>query len=304
MSGKRKRRSGGHEEESEERWLITYADMITLLMAFFIMMYSMSMVDLRKFDDLKGSMARVFGGGGMGAGAGEVSVAGSGLLEGRLGLLDGGVGRQPQSNSSIMSEIQRQMDSNLSEELRDSVRLSESGNRVTVSMQANSVTFRRGEASLTPQARQILSQIGSALRDLDSQLLVEGHTCDLPINTARFPSNWELSAARANNVMVFLIRSCDIPPGRISTASFAATRPLSPNTCEEHRKRNRRVDIVLLRDESGPAEQTQSGAGTAQAPDVALFQNIQIMPPMNLAAEYYAREAKRAMTGGEAQEGH
>jgi len=299
LSSKRKHRSGGgHEEESEERWLITYADMITLLMAFFIMMYSMSMVDLKKFEDMKSTMGRIFGGGGLGAGAGEVSAAGAGLLEGQLGLLDGEGGWQSQSNASLMEEIERQMDSGLSEELRDSVQLSESGNRVTVSMQANSVTFRRGEAALTPESRQILIRIGMALKNMGAPLLVEGHTCDLPISTARFPSNWELSAARANNAMVFLIRSCDIPPGRIATASFAATRPLSPNTSKAHRRRNRRVDIVLLRDEAGEGESPQSGPGAS------VLERFPAMPPMSLAAEYHAREAERSTTGHDPQEGH
>ncbi len=297
MSSKRKHRSGGgHEEESEERWLITYADMITLLMAFFIMMYSMSMVDLKKFEDMKSTMGKIFGGGGLGAGSGEVAAAGSGVLEGRLGLLAGEGGWQSQSNSSVVAEIKRLMESGLSEELRDSVGVSADGNRVTVSMQANSVTFRRGEAGLTPQARQILTQIAQALQEMDEPILVEGHTCDLPIHTARFPSNWELSAARANNVMVFLIRSCDMPPGRIATASFAATRPLSPNTSEAHRRRNRRVDIVLLRDEPDRAASAQSG--------FAPIRGFQIMPPMSLAAEYHAREAERAATGADPQEGH
>lgn len=298
LSGKRKRRSGGEEEENAERWLLTYADMITLLMAFFIMMYSMSMVDLKKFEDLKFTMGRIFGGGGLGAGKGEVSAAGSGLLEGRLGLLDGEGGWQSQSNSSVVKEIKRLMESGLSEELFEAVTVSETGNRVTVSMRANSVTFRRGEAILTPQARQILTQIGLAVKKMGAPLLVEGHTCDLPIHTARFPSNWELSAARANNAMVFLIRNCAIAPGRITTASFAATRPLSPNTNEANRSRNRRVDIVLLRNESGQASSAESGSGAAP------LRGYPVMPPMSLAAEYHAREAERAASRDDLKEGH
>ena len=132
-------------------------------------------------------------------------------------------------------------------------------------------------------------------------MLVEGHTCDLPINTPQFPSNWELSAARACAVMVFLIRQCEIAPEHISATGYGATRPRVPNTSEANRRRNRRVDIVIVPDESMPG--SRSGAIEATGCDEvagqhtgAIFEPIQIMPPMTLAAEWQRRQAGAATT--------
>jgi len=308
---RQKRRRGGGEEHHDERWLITYADMITLLMAFFIMMYSMSVVDLKKFEQLSGSVGHAFGGGGLGAGSGEVAAAGRGLLEGRQGLVDEAGGWGEDKASSVVDLISDQMDASLPAGLRGTVELTQSRERITVSMQANAVIFPIGEATLTPQACQILTRLGSVLADLDSRIIVEGHTCDLPINTPQFPSNWELSTARASAVTIFLVRHCRLQPERIATVGYAATRPKVPNTSARNRARNRRVDIIIPTGNSHadePARGTAPSSSGRSRPSSAAPAPISIMPPLSLATQYHTIHntalADEPHTGGRLEEDH
>jgi hypothetical protein len=168
---------------------------------------------------------------------------------------------------------------------------------VTISLRTNSVTFRLGEAWLTEEVRRILAVLGPSLRESRASLLIEGHTCDLPINTARFPSNWELSAQRATNVMVYLIRNCEISADHICAVGYADTRPLAPNGSASGRMRNRRVDIVVLSEEDAPrrraaAEETSlktEGHESVKLPPV------QLMRPIDLRARYHQHTGRRAV---------
>ncbi len=250
MSGKRKRRSGEDQEENLERWLLTYADMITLLMAFFIMMYAMSVVDLHKFQELAGAMGTTFGGGRSASPfAGAAASGGPSFLGGGAGLLDGAVPGSVVGSASLANRITQQVKQNLPDELKDAVEVVQSDGRVTLRLKETRVLFPRGTATLTAQAQRILREIGAVLYEVPFQLRVEGHTCDMPIHTREFPSNWELSAARAASVMAFLIRRARISPLRIVAAGYGSTRPLAPNDSEAHRQRNRRVDVVVLSDQ-------------------------------------------------------
>ncbi len=250
MSLKQKRHSQAHEEENEERWLITYADMITLLMAFFIMMYAMSVVDLKKFQDLSGAMGHVFGGARESSPfPGEVTGGGASLLPGGTGLLDGSMPGSVVGSASLANRITEQVKQNLPDDLSDLVDVVHSDNRVTVRLKEASVLFPLGRATRSSQARRILREIGAVLYDVPYSLRIEGHTCDLPIHTYEYPSNWELSATRAASVMAYLIRQARISPLRVSARGLGDTQPLVPNDLPSRRARNRRVDIVILSDE-------------------------------------------------------
>jgi len=108
------------------------------------------------------------------------------------------------------------------------------------------VLFDIGRAELRPRAKHILSKVGAIVRNMPNEIAVEGHTCDLPIRTQQFPSNWELSTARATTVVRFLIDHAGIAPRRVSASGYADSRPLAPNDSEARRVSNRRVDIVIL----------------------------------------------------------
>lgn len=123
-------------------------------------------------------------------------------------------------------------------------RIDERGFIVSIS---NRVLFDSGRATLKtdPEAINILKQIAQALRSIENYAIVEGHTDNVPISTAKFPSNWELSTARAVTIVKFLIKN-GVPPTRLGAAGYGEYRPLVPNTTEENRQKNRRVDIVVL----------------------------------------------------------
>jgi chemotaxis protein MotB len=125
--------------------------------------------------------------------------------------------------------------------------------------------FDLGQADLKPEARAILDNVASILRSLPNPIRVEGHTDNLPINTYRFPSNWELSTARATTVVRYLAEKHGIPPDRLSAAGYGEWRPVAPNDTPEHRAQNRRVDIVVLRTDLAKQEplggSAQKGGG-------------------------------------------
>lgn len=285
----------GDEQENAERWLITYADMITLLMAFFIMMYAMSVVDVRKFEALAHAMGTAFGSGA--PDLATVRAANTGILgEGHAvvargaGAVLGSAGNRATLVNALRSELRRE----LPRRLGDAVQVIYSGGTVTVRLKADTVIFAAGSATLTEEARDILDAIGPALRSVGAPLRVEGHTCDLPIRTERFPSNWELSAQRAANVMAYLVRTAGVPAEQISAAGFADTRPLVANTDEAARRRNRRVDIVIADVPSadpggggtGRGDEGPSGAATLH------LKPIRLCPPIDLEARHreYVRQ--------------
>ncbi|MFI5177786.1 MAG: flagellar motor protein MotB, partial [Vicinamibacterales bacterium] len=122
-------------------------------------------------------------------------------------------------------------------------------------------SFSVGSTDLSEAARAILDDLGAALMDVGNKVLVEGHTDDVPIRTARFASNWELSTARATTVIAYLLEHFAIRPERLSAAGYAEFHPRVPNASAENRARNRRVDIVILRP-SPPAPIAASRAKT------------------------------------------
>jgi chemotaxis protein MotB len=144
--------------------------------------------------------------------------------------------------------------------LAQAVARADEGGLVAVHQEARGVVislpeagaFPTGQADLSQSARRVIRELAAVLASEAGEIRVEGHTDDVPIATSRFASNWELSAARATEVIRFLIAQGDIAPARLSAAGYGEFRPLAPNTSIDARARNRRVDIVILRNlESG-----------------------------------------------------
>ena len=117
---------------------------------------------------------------------------------------------------------------------------------LVISLVSDNLLFPVGEADLRPPALAILDCISELLRDVPNDIMIEGHTCSLPIHTSRYPSNWELSAARACAVVHYLIDRWDIDPVRLAATGYADSRPVAPNDTEEQRVFNRRVQIIIL----------------------------------------------------------
>ncbi|MCK4371552.1 MAG: flagellar motor protein MotB [candidate division Zixibacteria bacterium] len=219
------------DQEDFGRWLLTYADMITLLLALFIVMYSMSRVDAKRF--------------------GKMAEALNGILKGGHSMLKNHGEEQFKTGHGVLKlgdlrMIQRQVEEQFKTKERGEEVLTEVTERGLVVHIVESALFDVASADLQPRAMELLDLIYEEIKDTPNHIRVEGHTDDLQINTARFPSNWELSGARATEVVRYFIDEHDMPPGRISALGYGEYRPIRPNNSIENRATNRRVDIVVL----------------------------------------------------------
>lgn len=232
---------GGHDGGGSLRWLLTYADMITLLMAFFIMMYSMSVINIAKFQAAAISIRSGFGGSTKGQGRsilgtnGQVSVKPSPIAGDTTGVAWQII--KPVHDYVKQTPL-----------LKKTVQMFVDRRGIVLRLCSDKVMFRPGSADILPQAFPILSKIAGVIHTVPNAVRVEGHTCNLPTNSDLYPSNWELSTTRATNVVRFLIDKQRVPPNQLSATGYADTRPLVPNDSEEHRGVNRHVDFIIVTD--------------------------------------------------------
>lgn len=224
------RRRKSDEHENLDRWLLTYADLITLLLAFFVVMYSMSQVDAKKFGKMAEALNGVLKGGDSAIKTEtEGSKTGHGLLQ--LGNL---------------KMIQQQIEERFKQIDRQGEIKSELTERGLVVHIMESALFGEASADLKTRALEILDLIADKVRLLPNHVRIEGHTDDRPINTVVYPSNWELSSARATSVVRYFSGIHGVAPDRISALGYGEYRPIRPNNSIENRAQNRRVDIVIL----------------------------------------------------------
>jgi chemotaxis protein MotB len=224
------RRKKLEDKENLDRWLLTYADLITLLLAFFIVMYSMSQVDRKKFGKMTEALNSVLRGGqSILKYQLEPSTKGHGLL--KLGNL---------------RMVQQKIEERFKQLGRNEVLQTEITERGLVIHVLESALFDVGSATLKPRALEVLDLIADQVKGRPNHIRVEGHTDDRPINTLVFPTNWELSSRRATAVVRYYAENHSIPPDRISALGYGEYRPVRPNNTIENRARNRRVDVVIL----------------------------------------------------------
>jgi len=227
----RKRRSKTELSSNQERWLLTYADMITLLLAFFIVMYSMSQIDAKKF--------------------GKMAEALNGVLRGGESILAKYTEEQLKKGHGVLKLGSLRMIQNLIEKRFEKVgrlgdvqtELTERGLVVHI---MESALFEPGSAVLKGRAMEILDLVAEDVVGRPNHVRIEGHTDDQQISTPVYPSNWELSSARATEVVRFFVNNYNIPPDQVSALGYGEFRPIRPNNSIENRAFNRRVDIVIL----------------------------------------------------------
>lgn len=224
------RRRRKDEDLQGGTWLTTYADMVTLLLCFFVLLFAFSEVDAGPFQSIIRSLQR-----GLGILQGGTNVIGQDAAVIAPGDL---AGRQ-------LNEIFDRLAAYLEQQAIPGISLDMDERGVTIRF-ADQVFFDLGKADLKPEAIRILDNIAPLLRDLPNPIRVEGHTDNWPIRTAQFPSNWELSVHRATNVVRYLIEEKGFDPQKLSAVGYAEYRPLRPNDTAENRALNRRVDIVIM----------------------------------------------------------
>lgn len=240
MQYRRARRKFDDEAENHERWLISYSDFITLLFAFFVVMYAISAVNIGKYRVFSDALGDAFGGKGA---AQPVLTEVPNLpipnpaLKRRTELL-----RKEQTQ---MSKLAQDLLSTLAPLVKEGkVRVTQNSRGVSVEINA-SVLFDPGEASLTPDSVEALRAVASLLKADSHNVQVEGHTDNQPIRNARYPSNWELSAVRASSVVRLFI-DAGVTPGRLTAVGLSDNVPVAANNTAEGRARNRRVAVTIL----------------------------------------------------------
>jgi chemotaxis protein MotB len=264
--GRRGRRGGhghGEEHENDERWLLTYSDMITLLMALFMVLFSISSVNTSKFESLQRAMQDAFSGKILSGGK-SIQQTGSETQAERPAAsppipaiqaitqqLDAAKKSSSQSSAKENEDfkaLKQKIDSYAREHgLTAKLETTVARRGLVIRLLTDKVLYDSGTATLNPSATPLLDRIASLLRtEFDHPIVVEGHTDDQAIANARFPTNWELSTARATAVVRFLIRD-HVAPGRLGASGYGAMHPLTSNATAAGRSRNRRVEIVLTR---------------------------------------------------------
>lgn len=266
---------------SHERWLVSYADFITLLFAFFTTMYAISTVDVQKMGKMVTSVrasfdAGIFNSGSTalallpGSGAGSMKLKTEDLIENVTAAREGqirdraiqslkdlktnlmpageraagtGAAKAGKSLGDLKRQIEALVGSDAMRKGKVQTRLDPRGLIVSLGEVG---FFDSGSDQIKPEGVSLLDTIATSLVGLDNHIRVEGHTDNVPIKNSRFPSNWELSTSRATNIVAHLITSVGLPPQRLSAAGYSEFRPIAANDSAEGRARNRRVDIIVL----------------------------------------------------------
>ena len=222
-----------HEEHVDETWLIPYADMLTLLLALFIVMFAMSQTDNAKFRKVSEQFNIIFS-------------SGTGVLE------QEGSGDTPLENSSIIEEDKMtEVKLSLEEEIRskgynDKVKVELNKDGLNISIQ-DAASFNSGDAEVLKEFSPLLLQISTMIKKLDNDIKVVGHTDNVPIHNEKFNSNWDLSSMRAINVMKFMIDTGKLNASKFSIQAYGEQMPKFDNSTVDGRAKNRRVEIVLVR---------------------------------------------------------
>jgi len=259
-----RRRRRDDEEPSEDRWLVSYADFITLLFACFTTLYAISTIDVQKMGKMVVSMRASFDNNlftpgshtlSLSSGPGSspssreilrtVDLRGANTKEMALPRIQD-IKREVLSGEKALGRLKRSLEELLSADImRGRVQAHIEPRGLIVSLGEGGV-FDSGSDQIKPEGKTILDTIASSLVSLDNQIRIEGHTDDVPIRNSKFPSNWELSTARATAMISYLITEFGLRPEMLSAAGYAEYRPAASNDTEEGRARNRRVDIVVL----------------------------------------------------------
>ncbi|HSH97613.1 MAG: flagellar motor protein MotD [Methylophilaceae bacterium] len=277
-----------HEDEHEnhERWLVSYADFITLLFAFFVVMYSISSVNQGKYKQLTSSLGSAFSGDisprvGPQANNGDISPKSNSRYSSiiqplKLNQLHSDKQRRERENMAVLAN---KLANSLGQLINDGkLRVVQNNRGIRIDIH-DTLLFTPGSAELSPAAKQPLTEIANFLKESTNQIQVEGHTDNVPIHTDQFFSNWELSAMRAT-ALVRLFTESNIAESRLSAAGYGSAQPIADNATPEGRAKNRRVSIMILYSD---ANQSNSDNGEivpdrvpaqpeSKAPDQALSQ--------------------------------
>lgn len=283
MARKKKQKHG--EEEGGEAWLLPYSDLMTLLLAVFIVLFAVSKIDQTKAEEISNSFKSM-----MTANQGIISKGGNSFVKPNIninptnnsgqtgntgnenGVTSGDVsGETAEEDNQVskeelekflgktelkdMIELKGKLDEMFQEaELEDTISTNIDLRGLVVTLN-NAILFDSGSADIKPEYADSLIKIGDMINKVDNHIRVEGHTDNRPIVTAIYPSNWELSAARATRVVRLFISKCNVPPEKVVAVGYGEYKPIASNSTEAGRKKNRRIDIIILSEKYNELEE-------------------------------------------------
>jgi chemotaxis protein MotB len=256
MAGKKKKAAGA------PTWMVTFADMMALLLCLFVLLLSFSEMDVAKFKVMAGEMEQAFGLALKSKLTGMIEFRGTpekrAFKDARTQQVDEFVPlvvppsleRADEYNVtnpeySAEDALAADLSDTLYDEINEGSLMLERVGREVIIRFPGHVVYPSGSDTILPSTLEILDRVAKALAETNGQLMVSGHTDDVPISTGRYRSNWDLSSARASSVVHYLLKNKLIAPGRISATGYADSRPLVPNNSAENRATNRRVEITI-----------------------------------------------------------
>ncbi|NLD50815.1 MAG: OmpA family protein [Clostridiaceae bacterium] len=258
MKGGRKPMPEDDPPEGAPEWMTTYSDLVTLLLTFFVLLFSMASVDKQKFEAVAYSLRSTF----LNMSNGELYENNNGKDLISITDLTGQPEDEYDKNTNRedsdkkgnagKGSVEERID-NFKDEVEDLIALMDLGDYIKIIdtereiiLRINSVIlFDLGKADIKSSGKEALKKMGELLKELDSDAVVQGHTDNLPINTMLFPTNWELSTKRATNVVLFLIDECTLKPQKLTATGNGEFKPVAPNDTEVNRQKNRRIDVVI-----------------------------------------------------------
>jgi chemotaxis protein MotB len=229
------------KEIKTDGWLATYADTVTLLLTFFVLLYALSTVDAQKFQQIAVAMQSAF------SGKVDKSILEFNMSSGDVPL----VGKpqitvedvQENENLEILEDVLTYIKEN---NLEEDVQIYSDKKGLNIQMK-DSVLFDTGKAELRSESKTVLDKVSDLIAKVDNDIIIEGHTDNLPINTPAMPNNWYLSSARALSVLDYFLANKEIlNPQRFSPQGCGEYKPIAPNDTDENRAKNRRVNIIVV----------------------------------------------------------
>jgi chemotaxis protein MotB len=300
-----KKKHDDHEEHvNHEAWVIPYADLMTLLMAMFIVLWALGNTDAAKVEQIKAGFADALGIGPAGGAIGvestdtaaavskedvadlQAKVGEAGAIQRQADQREARIRAEREDLKAVQDQIEAQLElKGLSDQVQ--TRLTPEG---LVVVATEGLLFGSGSATLDEGGSRAIDLIAEPMASLAQPVRIEGHTDSVPMTNAQFPSNWELSGARASSVLRRLIDAHRFPPSRLSAAGYADTHPVADNGTAEGRAANRRVEIVVIAQESieplptgsdgVPGSSGDAGVPSPIGPDGPLGAPLEIQPPL------------------------
>ncbi|MBK1809854.1 OmpA family protein [Clostridium sp. YIM B02505] len=248
-----KKKKEHHEEHVDETWLIPYADMLTLLLALFIVMFAMSKVDSQKLQRLSAEFNVIFSGGSSVMSEGGTDT--TAVVQSQAANAGTSTEKSnTQKEEDTMNQLKQSLESEIeSKGYAEKVKVELNKEGLEVSIQ-DAVLFNSGDAQVLQNVNPLLIEISKMVRGLDNEIKIVGHTDNVPITTSKFRSNWDLSAMRAINVMNFMVNSGGVGTNKISIQAYGEYRPKYSNDTAEGRSKNRRVEIFIIRKYAQPTD--------------------------------------------------